>query len=170
MSAMKDFLSRAPKALAGIIQSQRAWMGIDWEKQYALSDDHRTETELENAEVISSEVRGTSMHTVMLDIDMPCFAIPSSTPNCYHLYIDKQLTWEQYMKLIEVLGEVGILQSGYVAATQMRKASFLRPPWVQKGKELQVHTQTPEALERWLEAVPPDPVPASSSSSTQLPF
>lgn len=67
------------------------------------------------ANLVSSHSRETSdeiLHHPILDIDMGCKVLPSTTPGHNHLFIDKELTTEQYDKLLRVLVEVGIVQKG----------------------------------------------------------
>jgi hypothetical protein len=71
-------------------------------------------------------------HRPLLDLDMRCLLIESTTPGHYHLYIDKVLTWEQYKEVLEVFGRVGILQRGFVDAAMRRKRTQLRTPWTKK--------------------------------------
>lgn len=71
-------------------------------------------------------------HKPVLDIDMPVKVIPSSTEGHFHLYIDKEMPWEDYVKLMNVMAEVGILEPGYVRASTTRKYSACRLPWVKK--------------------------------------
>lgn len=71
-------------------------------------------------------------HLVAVDLDIPAVLVPSSTLGHSHLIIDKELTWPQYRKLLEVLGEVGILEEGYVAASLRRNTTHIRAPWFPK--------------------------------------
>jgi hypothetical protein len=71
-------------------------------------------------------------HRPILDLDIPARYVPSSTAGHGHLYIDHPLTWEQYEQVLIVLGEVGILEKGYVGAAIRREATFVRPEWVRK--------------------------------------
>ena len=71
-------------------------------------------------------------HLVAVDLDIPAVLVPSSTLGHSHLIIDKELTWPQYRKLLEVLGEVGILEEGYVAASLRRNTTHIRSPWFPK--------------------------------------
>lgn len=105
-----------------------------------------------DAEIVSSTMREHhffqpyggpgSRHKVLIDIDMPVLAVPSTTPGHYHLYIDKMLTWPQYVRLLEVLGEVGIVEEGYVEASKRRGCTHLRVPWLAKPK----HSSYPEPV------------------------
>ena len=66
---------------------------------------------------------------------MPIWAKESTTPGHWHLIIDKEMTWNDYKKLLTVLGEVGILEAGFVKASKARRASWIRVPWVKKEIE-----------------------------------
>lgn len=72
------------------------------------------------------------LHTPVLDIDLPAMLVPSTTPDHYHLYIDAPMSWENYVKLLDVMAEVGILQPGYVAASKARGFTAVRLPWIKK--------------------------------------
>ena len=95
---------------------------------------------VQNADVLTSEVadqlgdegRPNGMHKPVLDLDFPAKLLDSSTPGHHHLLIDKEMSWEQYVKMLDVLAEVGILQQGYVNASKERKFTCVRLPWVKK--------------------------------------
>lgn len=75
---------------------------------------------------------GSNLHAPTLDIDLPCRLVPSSTPGHFHLYIDKAMTWAQYVRLLNVMADVGILEPNYVAASIRDGATILRRPGVKK--------------------------------------
>lgn len=75
-------------------------------------------------------------HMPVLDIDHQCYLMPSETEGHFHLYIDVPMSWEDYAKLIEVMGEVGILEPGYVNMSRARMATFVAPqPWKEAARE-----------------------------------
>lgn len=99
----------------------------------------RNESDLERSTAISSAIRedgrdtwDTRRHTIALDIDHRVRVIPSSTEGHSHLYIDVPLEWDDYARLLDLLDELGIVESGYVAASTRRRATHLRLPWVKK--------------------------------------
>ena len=99
----------------------------------------------EGANVVTSQVAGApSLHRIMLDIDFEAHLIPSSTEGHYHLYLDRMLSWDEYKKVLDVLGEVGILQPGYVAASKKKGATYLRLPWVKKADTMPKAKPMPE--------------------------
>jgi hypothetical protein len=98
----------------------------------AIDNEDRQPADEATANLISSETGAPGLHCPVLDFDIPARLIPSTTEGHSHLYIDKPMTWEKYSKLLTVLGEVGILEPGYVGAGLRRGATFVRPPTVKK--------------------------------------
>lgn len=98
------------------------------------ADEERFFTDdINEAHVITSRTKkSTNLHKVVLDIDMPVKVVPSSTPGHGHLFIDKDLTWEQYDRLLNLLAEIGILEDGYVRAAERRGFTAVRLPWIKK--------------------------------------
>ncbi|MBV9919827.1 MAG: hypothetical protein JOY78_03095 [Pseudonocardia sp.] len=88
-------------------------------------------SELETANLVTSESVG-ERHRVVLDIDLPAKLIPSSTPGHSHLYINHEMSWEDYTRLLNVLAEVGIVEPGYVRASLDRGYTAVRLPWIKK--------------------------------------
>lgn len=73
-------------------------------------------------------------HLPVIDLDMPARVVPSSTPGHHHLYIDKRVSWGQYVKLLEALQDAGLVEPGYVASSRKRGYTAVRPPWVRKER------------------------------------
>lgn len=71
-------------------------------------------------------------HRPVLDIDFPVKVVPSSTPGHFHLYLDKEMSWEVYEELLKALGKAGILEEGYVRASIAREHTSVRLPWIKK--------------------------------------
>ncbi len=72
------------------------------------------------------------LHYPMLDIDLPCRWVPSSTPGKGHLYIGKAVTWDQLKTLLVGLEMAGIIHPNYVKHSVIRGYTCLRPPWQRK--------------------------------------
>lgn len=110
------------------------------EKSSSQGDDYDSqapehpEVDIHKADLITSEVEGGKKHKVILDIDFPAQLIPSTTPGHFHLYLDKELSWADYSDLLEVLGDLGIIETGYANASVNRGYSAVRLPWVKKPK------------------------------------
>lgn len=86
---------------------------LDWFGQRAYGDDGPT-------------------HKPVIDVDFPVKVLESSTPGHHHLFIDKELTWHQYLRVLDVLAEVGIVERGYVEASREREFTAVRLPWIKK--------------------------------------
>ena len=76
------------------------------------------------------------LHRPVLDIDIPAALVPSSTPGHHHLYLNVGMSFETYLKLVQVLVEAGVVSKFYAVACQIRGQSFCRVPWVKKEKTL----------------------------------
>lgn len=108
--------------------------------EYGETEDSRKIVEdLEQATVVTSETEKPTLsnqwmpkHKPVLDIDLPVIVVPSSTPGHHHLFIDKEMTWENYEKLLKVLAEVGIIEEGYLGAALMRGHTAVRLQGVTK--------------------------------------
>jgi len=97
--------------------------------------DRQVCTEAE-ATLVSSKVLGVdNQHMPVLDIDYRAALVESSTPGHYHLYLNQQLEWNDYKKLLKCMERCGLLQPGFVKNSIRRGASFTRLPGVKKGEE-----------------------------------
>jgi hypothetical protein len=87
----------------------------------------------EDANLVTSHVKDDpGVHAVCIDIDMPCQLFESRTPGHHHLYIDKKIEWEAYVKLLRALAEAGIVEQGYVDASVAKGCTALRIPQVEQ--------------------------------------
>lgn len=90
-------------------------------------------SQVEMANLITSTCdEGAELHLPVLDFDLPIHVQKSSNGN-NHLYINKKITWDKYVKVMEAMADAGILEEGYVNASKSRGYSAVRPPWVKKG-------------------------------------
>jgi hypothetical protein len=113
-----------------------------------------------DANVVSSELDGKTIggftgHAPALDIDVPAYLIESGTPGHTHLYLDVPMTWSQYMKLLKVMAEVGILQASWVDGALQEGATVLRVPWKKKKQPELVDVQAVKGWEAQLEEAKP---------------
>lgn len=114
-------------------------------------DDRRVTEDLYEAQAVSSQAAGLDgcrewrpleaggsaypeggWHYPVLDLDLPVYVVPSSTPGHSHLYIDHLMTWEKYVALLRALADAGLVEEGYVKASIARGHTALRLPWVRK--------------------------------------
>ena len=106
--------------------------------QLNASDDDRTPASiLDGANCVSSRLAddlfGGPKHAVILDLDIPAYLVPSSTPGHSHLYIDRVLLEKDYYELLDALAKAGVVEPGYVTASKRKGGTHLRLPWVKKG-------------------------------------
>ena len=85
-----------------------------------------------DANVTTSKILGKDTHKLVLDLDLPAALLPSSTRGHFHLYIDHEMTWKQYRKVLRALAGAGIIESGYLGASEQRGYTSVRLPWVRK--------------------------------------
>lgn len=145
-----------PRWLRQRYEQLRLWKGIDWDADYDDEDnfetgDSRLASMLPGAEAVSSKWRKTGDgydHMILIDLDVQAALIPSSTSNHSHLYIDNEVKWEDYLNLLRAMQKCGIVEEGYVNATEQRGEAFLRLPWIRKGQEAD---DARKALEEWLD-------------------
>lgn len=88
------------------------------------------------ANLISSAVVGRETHCPVIDIDHRVYILPSTTPGNSHLYIDKDISWDGYKKILDAFLEVGLIQKAWYDDAIACKMSFVRPPWVSKGENI----------------------------------
>ncbi len=86
----------------------------------------------QDATLVSSEIVDSDLHAPAIDLDIPAYLIPSSTPGHSHLYIDAEISWEKYERLLFAMADAGIIEEGYYLASVARHGSFLRRPGVLK--------------------------------------
>jgi hypothetical protein len=101
----------------------------------AFGDDVDFAVDKDAANVVTSRWSGSEvvdLHMPVLDLDFPLVAEPSTTPGHHHLYIDRAMSWDQLVKLMDVMEEIGLLEPGYVEAAKMRGYSSVRLPWIEK--------------------------------------
>ncbi|WIC89071.1 hypothetical protein SEA_OTTAWA_25 [Arthrobacter phage Ottawa] len=102
--------------------------------------------DIKQAQVITSRVeypQQTDMHKPVLDIDFPIQCVPSTTEGHFHLFMDKELTWTQYRRLLDALTDAGIIEQGYRNASIAREYTAVRVPWVRKEPPAEPPTEPP---------------------------
>lgn len=95
--------------------------------------DREVVTDLDVANVVSSPMsNGWGRHRVLLDLDVPAWLIDSSTPGHSHLYVDVGCSWPDYLQFLKAAERIGLIEPGYLAASEARGYTSLRLPWVRK--------------------------------------
>lgn len=83
----------------------------------------------EEANLISSEVKGGRHHKIVLDIDHEAVLIPSSTPGHSHLIINKNLTEQKFYHFVRACHDIGLIADGNLRQADMWGGQFIRFPW-----------------------------------------
>jgi hypothetical protein len=95
-------------------------------------DDRKPASVADGANVVTSKRENNGKHAILLDLDIPAFLVPSSTPGHSHLYIDANIPEDDYLQLVTLLSRVGVIEHGYAKAALHHKATTLRLPWAKK--------------------------------------
>lgn len=112
--------------------------------------------DIEQANAITSMVaENVTRHKILLDLDMPAKLIPSSTPGHFHLYIEHEMDKDAYFELLDALAKAGVIEKGYLGASETRGYTALRLPWVQKTEEEREISEKKKAAQAAADAVNP---------------
>lgn len=84
----------------------------------------------------------TGTHMPVIDLDIPARLIPSSTHGHHHLYIDKELTKEQYDELLFVMHKIGLIETGVYRAFCQSGLTQVRPPWNRGTKNYELSSSS----------------------------
>lgn len=102
--------------------------------EYVTEAVEEEDADLHSADLITSAMVDSAMHRPVLDIDFGAQLIPSSTPGHFHLYLDKEVSWKSFQKVLKALSAAGLIEEGYAEASIQRGYSAVRLPWVEKPK------------------------------------
>lgn len=90
----------------------------------------------DEANLVTSLVVGTKdKHQPALDIDFEARLYPSHTPGHHHLFLNKEMSHKDYIKMLRCLAEVGILEKGWVETARKEGYTGLWLPG-EKAKNL----------------------------------
>jgi hypothetical protein len=96
--------------------------------------DHETRTPCARAEAnLISSLCEDGQHRPVIDLDIPCRLVESSTAGHFHLYIDVAMDPEQMLAMLRAMVEAGVVQPGFLRHAEQRGAAFVRPEGVTKG-------------------------------------
>lgn len=126
--------------LLGLLANLRMFKVTKWDEDsnVTYSKEEREPAPISDVNV-STSIRedvdawdGKPVHAVLLDLDVPAYLVPSSTPGNSHLYIDVRVPEDRYFRLLDALTECGVIQPGYANSSKHRGGTALRLPWVKK--------------------------------------
>jgi hypothetical protein len=91
-----------------------------------------SEIEKNNANLIS-DLGEDNKHYPVIDLDIPCRLLESSTPGHFHLYIDKAVpNWFEYLALLSQMVKCGLVEEQFYKAASRRGMAFVRRPQAPK--------------------------------------
>lgn len=127
---------------------------------YAFEEEERRpEVPIQDAHVVGSRITEgprAGLHTLIVDIDHPVRAPQSTSFDHHHLYVDYPMPWEDVVKVLRVLAEVGIVEPGYAAASIDRGETNVRLPWVLKHHDYEQINYVVKNGERWRQGSVPN--------------
>ncbi len=85
----------------------------------------------DEANLVSSKCL-TGKHAPVIDVDIPIYVVPSSQLGHHHLYIDKEISWNSYVRILKALASAGIIEDGYLKASLEREYTAVRPIGITK--------------------------------------
>lgn len=94
-------------------------------------DPERKQVPYEQANLVGS-LTTNGLHAPVLDLDFPARLVESSSPGHFHLFLDVEMAWDVYAKLLVALQDAGVLEAGYVHAMLGREATYVRRDGVYK--------------------------------------
>lgn len=117
-------------------QGRTYWFSSRLGVEYDPADPEDRHINPFNANLVSSLCEGQEpgdmdgYHMPAIDIDFPCHVRETETPGHSHLMIDVPMPWSSFLRLLEVMVEVGIVEEGYLRASRERGSTFLAlEPW-----------------------------------------
>lgn len=129
-------MSAASESLRRFIDRARCFKVTQWSTDSSNNDalPDRYEASANNADVVSSRIKGAFQHQLVLDIDHEAWLVKSTTPGHFHLYINVPggIDWTKYGTMMLAMAAAGVLEEGYVKASISRGYSSVRLPWVKK--------------------------------------
>jgi hypothetical protein len=110
------------------------------------------ETEDMNGANLIGSATHQGTHAPVFDFDFPAYLLPSSSPGKFHLYLEKEISWESYMDVLEAMVNAGLLEPGWVDSGINHGTLLLRPPGVVKENVKSLNHQenyaTPKSLHK----------------------
>lgn len=81
------------------------------------------------ANLVSSALQGTDLHSPAIDCDTRVEVVPSRTPGHFHLYFPQiACAWDDYLNLLRAMERCGIVESAWVDHSETDRQTLLRVP------------------------------------------
>ena len=130
----------------GLIANLRLFRVTKWDEDSSVTysrEEREPATSIAEANV-STSIRedADDAHALLLDLDVPAWLVPSSTPGHSHLYVDVKIPTATYFALLDALAAAGVIQHGYANSSKHRGGTALRLPWIKKPENASASTAT----------------------------
>jgi len=113
-------------------------------------DPERVPSEHGYATLVSSMLPNGN-HMPVIDLDLDCALVESSTPGHYHLYINQEMSYGQYLNILQALTDAGVVQPGFNRFSRERGQGFVRYPGYTKEDEKRDSKAAQEAYDDAME-------------------
>lgn len=70
----------------------------------------------------------------VFQVIVPAKLVPSSTEGHFHLYLEMEMDWQDYLSLMRLMVGAGLLEKEWVELSERRKMAMLRKPGVRKAR------------------------------------
>lgn len=104
---------------------------LDSHNSYSKPKEEHVKAPYDQANLVTSATEN-GLHAPVIDFDVPIEVYPSSQLGHHHLYINKEITWEQYQKILTAFVEAGLVEPGYKNAALSNGYTCVRKPGVLK--------------------------------------
>ena len=121
--------------LLGLLGALRLFKVTKWDEDSSVTyskEEREPALSIVEANVSTSIREDRDGHALLIDLDVPAYLVPSSTPGHSHLYVDVAIPQATYFRLLDLLAEAGVIQYGYANSSKHRGGTALRLPWIKK--------------------------------------
>lgn len=129
------------KNVLGLIANLRLFKVTQWDEDSSVTysqEQREPSKDIADANIATSiredvgDPFAKPAHALLIDLDVPAWLVPSSTPGHSHLYVDVAIQEDAYFRLLKELANCGVIQHGYAASSISRGGTALRLPWIKK--------------------------------------
>jgi hypothetical protein len=71
-------------------------------------------------------------HLPVIDLDFSAYLEASTSPGHYHLYLNRDVSWWRYKKVLKAMYKAGLIEKGFYRLSVKRGQTFVRRPGVRK--------------------------------------
>lgn len=76
----------------------------------------------------SLDLDNANYHFPVIDLDFDALLLPSSTEGHHHLYLQKQVTHDKYLAMLEAMVDAGLVEKGYLTSARKKGQTYAIKP------------------------------------------